>query len=1516
MKKILLSAAFLALCGMGANAQRTTDKLSRGLVAVKTDKGVFCSWRITAEEYYDVKYNIYRDGTKLNAQPLEASNFTDANGSAGSTYTVEAVVRGVAQTKSPVAKVWEKNYKTIVPKHDPSLTSTYVPNDACCADVDGDGELEILMKYDNQSEISASYPRDGYNGEYSLFECLKQDGTVLWWVNCGPNMGDFQNNEQNIIAFDWDKDGKAEAVFRAADGTTIHMADGTKHVIGDASKNYRAATGGGANWFMHDGAEYLVYVNGQTGKPYQVMDYPLKRLEEGETNLEKAWGDGYGHRSTKHFFGAPFLDGRNASIFLARGIYTRHKMIALDVNPATHELVERWRWNCNDSGSAWFGQGYHNYGVADVDWDGRDEIVFGSMVIDDNGHGLSTTGLGHGDSQHCSDFDPYTHGQEIFACNEDNPNNNFRDATTSKIYYRTTGGNDDGRANMGNFLNDYPGAQGVTSRDNNLISAATHTGIVGDNKSSVTITQNFRIYWDGDLCEESFDYSNGKNTQGAIFKARQGRIALLEGSKTNNDTKGTPCYQGDLMGDWREEVMMRDADNNIRIYTTDIETPWRNYSLWHDHQYRNAMVWQMCGYNQTPHTSYFLGELEGITKAPAPLTMTGRTEVANGATIGSSASGKHMIMCETGNMTVNVADGAAPYILTVNAPTWVQGHDSNSNITTEVFTHTITGGAFAGEMRLVKQGDGILTLPNVTETYSGETDIWAGTLNFDGTLQNSPLWLNRFAVLNTNGGRFMKGMRMDYASEVNIGTAEKAGTMETTALTMGFGSRLKIDIFGEGLQADMVKAESLTIEKKDWTNGPQYLAPVIELSDHNMQSGRYLIAEVAKIEGSLDDLIVEGMDGYKKVFVYENGKLYLDITVYEAGNATWTGSEDGNWDIDGTQNFVDGTSGEKRTFVPGDDVTFDDKATTTDVTIAETVAPGNVIFNNESKNYTINGESILSKGQLTKNGAGCVTLNNVNTFDGGVVINGGKLVAGVFANNVGTDLGALGDINTRVTINNGAALSANESATLGQPVSVGTGGGTIEVANGKTLTMGKGISGATQTLTKTGAGTLALGTGNSVTKLVINGGTVQASENSSSVQQWPSTVELRNGTMRDADNLYSYSSCNVNIIVPEKCTGNYYLDGRCDYKGKLTGAGSLTVYARSVRNQLQGNWSDFEGTVTAAYSKSGSYDPDFIWDNAYGLPKATLSINSGVTVNAGSRQMTIGNIKGAGELRTTGNVTIGGRNETISYTGTFAGMALTKTGDGEWKVTKALGTPKSVTVNKGLISLPAAAGRGTPLPDVSAANTITLTGETVKMRGQGTVASISVQNGAVLEPGYYSGTSATHYGQITATKDVNVAEDGVLSLYINNAPGKTNVHSSMDIAGKMTLNGTLKVGMSNTYSPSIGDEFTLWTAGSFDGTPKFELPALPAGMAWDSSALSTSTGVLKVVVATAVENIPANEVVRCDVYTIKGVKVGTLSATRANVEAVAKEQLSLAGGTYIVRMTAKGCNETIKIIVR
>ena len=587
MKRLFL-VALLGLMTIVAQAQRVTDKLDRGLVAMKAGVGVYLSWRIFGEEYYDVTYNVYRDGVKVNDAPLSVSNYTDNSGTTASTYTVAAVVKGKEQEPCQAVTPWASSYKEIKLKHE-GIKSTLVPNDACCADVDGDGELEILMKFDNLSEMNASYPRGGYQGEYSIFECLKQDGTRLWWVNCGPNMGDFQNNEQNIVGYDWDGDGCAEVVMRAADGTVIHLADGTTYTVGNASVNVRAATGGGTNWFVTTDGEYLVYMDGKTGKPYQCLPYPLKRLESGETDLNKAWGDGYGHRCSKHFFGAPYLDGRKPSIFLARGIYTRHKMIAYDVDPATHKLKERWRWY-NNSNGPWKGQGYHNYCVADVDMDGRDEIVFGSMVIDDNGKGLSTTGFGHGDAEHVGDLNPYIHGLEIYACMEDNPGNNYRDATTSKVYHRFQAGNDDGRAMAGNFTNNFPGGLGCSAREG-AISTITGSAISG--LEATGVNTNFRIYWDGDLCEETFNYINGKNTEGCIAKyGSWSAIYTCAGSMTNNDTKGTPCYQGDILGDWREEIIMRTSNNNIRIYSTPKETKWRNYTLWHDHQYRNAMVWQ------------------------------------------------------------------------------------------------------------------------------------------------------------------------------------------------------------------------------------------------------------------------------------------------------------------------------------------------------------------------------------------------------------------------------------------------------------------------------------------------------------------------------------------------------------------------------------------------------------------------------------------------------------------------------------------------------------------------------------------------------------------------------------------------------------------------------------------------------------------------------------------------------------------------------------------------------------
>ncbi len=1507
------------------NAQRVTDELGRGLVAMKTDAGVFCSWRITANEWDNTEYNIYRGSTKLNSTPLKVSNFTDASGSLDASYTIRPVVNGVEGAACAAVKPWEKNYTIIKPKHAADIKTALVPNDATVADVDGDGDLEIIMKYDN---TAASYSK-GDNGIFTVVECLEMDGSVKWWINFGPNMGDFQNNEINIIATDWDGDGKAEVVFRAADGTIIHQADGSTYTVGDASLNYRG-TGDGfpsGQWFMHWGKEYLVYANGETCKPYQCIDYPLMRVEPEnnpnnilsgsayDTLVSNEWGDGYGHRSSKYFFGAPYLDGRKPSLFLARGIYTKHKMIAYDIDPATHELIERWRWN--SIGGAWHGQGYHNFGIADVDWDGRDEIVYGSMVIDDNGYGLSTSGLGHGDAQHCSDFDPYTHGQEIFACNEDSPNNNYRDATTSKIYYRTTGGDDDGRSNMGNFIDEYPGGEGISSRDNNIIGGASHKAIVGDSKSTVSITQNFRVYWDGDLCDESFDYSNGKNTAGGIYKAKQGRIALLEGSKTNNDTKGTPCFQGDILGDWREEYIMRDGDNNIRIFSTDFPTEYRVYSLWYDHQYRNAMNWQMCGYNQPPHTSFMLSAFEDRIVPPAPLTMTGRTEVANNGTIASSLNGKHVIVCETGDMTLSADKGVAPAILTVNTPTWVEGHNDNNNITTKTFTHTISAGTFGGDMRLIKQGDGKLVMPAGTHAYSGKTEIWAGTVAVDGELTNSPVWMNNFAVLETSSLKAPKGIDMNYASVLRLGDKTKAGSLTTGDLTLGFGSIAEIDLFADG-SADQMNASKLTIEKKDWTNGPEYLQPIIKFTAHpaegstTLPQGKYLIGEIGAINGNLSDLILLGIEDMKKELLAEGGKLYIKLSAYQPGFKTWMGGEAAMWDLDNSVAFKNDETGKNDVFVPGDEVKFDDSALSTDIVINGRLQPATVTFNNNDKDFVLSGEGqIIGEGKLVKEGKGTLTINNINSFTGGTYINGGKLVAGVFANNIGNDLGALSDVNSRIYISNDATLGVNASGTLGQRISVSAGNAAIEVADGATLTTTYGIASGSigQKIYKRGKGTLNLAGNNTVSRLVIEEGTVNASEVNGTTISLPGTVEFVNGALWDPENMYTYSNNPTNYFVDAGNKGSLYLDSRCTYNGKLTGAGTFSVYAAGIRCDLKGDWSGFEGELSVGYFKRGSYDPEFKWDNSFGMPKATLNIPSGVTFNAQGYNVKLGNLKGSGIYNGSGTLTIGNDEKAISYSGTFTGKPkVVKTGKCDLYMSKLMTEISSLNVNDGTMTLNASK---------SPYNTTYLTAPLVvegnaKLRGRGTVGNISVSGNGVLEPGTFSDSNPYHYGAIFSTGDVTVNPGATLSLYLRVA-GKSNSHSYIDVKGNLNIEGNVVVDMNPEYTPAVGDEFVLWTAAKFSGTPNITLPKLPAGLEWDFAGLKDASGVLKVVAAAGVNSIEAGAQVTCKVYDTLGLCLGTVETTKANAAAAVKSELRLRSGLYILVLEANGQTETLKL---
>lgn len=1530
-KKLLATSALALLVSMGANAQRFTDKLDRGLVAVKTTKGVYCSWRIQADEYYDVKYNLYRDGTKVNAEPLDVSNFTDTSGSESSQYTVKAVLNGVEQQASKAATVFKSNYKEIKIKHDASLKATYEPNDACCADVDGDGEVEILMKFTNLEESAQRYPKNGptidgvETKEYSMLACLKQDGTVLWWVNCGPNMGDFQNNEQNIVGYDWDMDGKAEVVMRLEEGSTVHMADGTTYTIGANGKNgsswtnYREPKASGSvEWFTHYGKEFLWYCEGATGKPYQCIEFPLKRLEDGETDLKAAWGDGYGHRSSKYFFGAPYLDGKHPSIFLGRGIYTRHKFIAYDVDPKTHDLKVRWKWTNNQPGSPWYGQGYHNYIVADVDWDGRDEIVWGSMVIDDNGMGLSTTGLGHGDAQHIGDFNPYIHGQEMFACNEDNPSNNYRDATTSKIYYRKTDTNDDGRCLAGNFYNDFPGAVGHSAHDT-PISTVTNEHVSTNTNG---LSMNFRIYWDGDLLEECFN-----NTE--VTKPGVGTIATFLGAYSNNGTKATPCYQGDIFGDWREEVIERTVDNNIRIYTTNEPTKWRNYSLWYDHQYRNGMVWQPCGYNQPPHVSYFLGELEGITIAPPPLTTTGREEV--GSSISKALDGKHALLATTGDATVSVAEGASPAIFTDNAPSWVQGtaasecRTKDTEIKYTYYTHTLTGGAFTGGMRLVKQGDGTLVLPNVKQTYTGKTDVWAGTLQFDGTMESSPVWLNRFAELNSNGGNFKGGIKADYGSVIRPGGKESIGTLTTSSLDLGFGARVVFD--AKDGNVDKLVAAKMSIEKKYWKNGPQYNTPVFEFATAPAP-GTYTLAEVGELTGKLSDIVVEGLDGHKFSLEYTDGKIILNLSdTRDSESCVWTGEKGSVWDLMSTENF----SSSDKMFVTGDELTFNDDAATSNVSIAEDVTPGNLYFKNNKKVYSLAGKgSILGEGSLNVVGTGTVYVKNTNKYSGGTNVKGGILIPSTLANKDGLEYGSLGAADNTITLSNTGILKVTTGMTASHPIVLGEDGGVIN--NTGTLILNGGIrkgAGKNRDLYKMGAGTLQLNSTADFDVLYINQGTVYDFQDG----HFSGKTIVLNGSkvvLQASNSIYSSNSDNVNIEVPKGKSGIWYPDGRCDYTGKLTGEGTIDIYGTWIRCPFKGDWSKFEGTINAKRGNKNAYEPVFDFNNTYGIPLATLNVDSRFTKDyafcTNGKSFAIGALTGSGYISNGGNfgsgantLTIGGKNTNFEFKGSINGSNVVKNGTGIWTISSedVLANAKSLEIVDGVVKL----NKATATSSMTAPTVLYVRNEG-ELRGVGCTYGVSLLKGGILRPGSNAETAQTNNtGVINILKNLNAVVGS--SIYVNKTKAdsisvnaytgsKSPAWAFLNVGGNAVLNGTIYVTYKDTWTPAVGDYVrVLDCAGSISGNPTFELQALPAGLEWDTTPF-LSTGTIRVAVSTGIKEVGLDGgSFKADVYTIGGFKLTSLMTTKATMMSDLKNR-GLAAGTYIVRTAQGGIKITLK----
>jgi autotransporter-associated beta strand protein len=1468
---LLLSLLFIVTTTR-VDAQRHVDKLDRGLVTTiaQNGNGNFISWRILGEEQYDVTYNLYADNVKI-ASGLKVSNYVHTTGTASTTYKVSPVIRGVEGDKCAAVTRWSgtDTYSltgfttgyldipglTVTDREGLNATSAYEFNDVVAADVNGDGKLELICKrnYTGDRYITSNTTR------FNRIEVLTLKGELLWWIDLGPNMQAGPEEQWDAIAFDWDLDGKAEVLMRGADNMIIHKTDGTTLTIGD-NPSYDSRTVSNTQ-YTSVGNEYLLYINGETGDPYPIgendkrwMTYPLKRYETGESSLA-VWGkdgDG-GHRASKHYFGAPYLDGQKPSIFLGRGTYTRHKFASYNIDPSTHKLTQRWYWTNNVGSSPWFGQGYHNFAIQDVDMDGRDEIMFGSMTFDDNGKGLSTVGLGHGDAQHCGDLDPYRFGLEQFTCNESSPNMNYRNATTSEIYYRSQGTGDDGRALMGNFSNSYPGCEGRSVNTGFISSVADKaiSEITADNFITWS-NLNFRIYWDGDLLDEVLD-SPGTAKSPKIDKPGVGRIFLSNAGNMNNDSKNNPCMSGDIIGDWREEIVIRNG-TGMRVYTSNYTTTYRIPTLWHDHGYRQAMVWQTIGYNIPPHLSYFLGELEGITSAPPVLTTTGRDLVANGGTIGTNHAGKQVLVFSNQNNAITVEDGVQPWNVIFNAPSWTQGQNNSETSAkvapiTQYYTTTVTGGAFAGTMRLIKQGEGELILPAVEQAYTGNTDIWNGTLTFNGKLLNSTLWLNRHTTLNSKGGQF-RSIKAEYNATIRPGGKDILGTITTDTLQLGFGARLQLDLT-DTQNTDKLNAKVLTLETKPWKYGPKYLTPVIEFVAGNPTIGTYDLGQVDTIIGQLSNIIIEGIGTSLKASLSRNNKhLYLIIAnIREATSIIWNGNESAIWDFAQSKNFTAASDSTAKTefFVTGDKVLFDATGTRKAITLKGQLEADSIIVDGAAS-YSFGGTgSIIGASQLIKRGTGSITITTDNSYTGGTRISGGTVAISSLSN-ANLALGQLGGVNTlasKFIIENSATLQTSGTVTQGSPMQMaGEKGGIIN--NLGDFIVNKTISGTI--LTKKGSGWMKFNVNNNLDRLIINGGTVQCVSSSLPGR----TVEFQSGT------LLENTSTSYAIHIPKGMSGTQTLVNNATFANKVTGEGILTINCTVIsgsgwfatRTPIKGDWSQFEGTINAVGSYgSKDTDPRFTLDASTGLAKGTLNIATNTTIQNTGKTFAIGKVTGGGKLGGWASFANDGATGTNTWRlgnetdWTWSGIVTSnsnfiKSGSGKVSLTGAHNHTGYTIVEAGQLLISGSTvklGTGT----LTVKNGATLSGIT----GTGALSNsaYTFETGATLQVGT---TPTATTGKIDfGGKNVTISKNAVVDLGIYS----TQIYTTLQNINKLTMNGTVRLHLSN-WTPALGDSIQLFQqVVTFAGTPVLESLVIDAaqGLYWDTTDLATK-GILRV----------------------------------------------------------------------
>ncbi len=1528
------------------------EKLDRGVVAVRNNSSdYFISWRYLATDPENIQFNLYakKSGgsfTKLNANPLTIPNFQASSSavSNGTQLYVTTVINGTEGTPSQIFTVNSTGFNSYRsayldfsynPANDGLELHKYSTKFIWPADLDGDGEYDFVVD------------RLSVDGGSHKIQAYLRNGSLLWTVDMGPNVSISEGQDDMVIAYDMDIDGKADVVIKSSDGTKFADGKGvngstTLDTDNDGIIDYNPQN-------VKNPPQYITVIDGMTGKEKNSIEM---RYPSNYTRTNKAIFMGTEYSNLNGMMAIIYIDGKHPSVGFvyktrtSSDKYHWYYASAYGYN-ASGQWVNWYNWERGYLGAAEF----HSIRSADVDLDGRDELLNGGYGIKYNGTLAFNANISHGDRFRTGDIDPERPGLETFAIQQNNPTmlgQLIYDAATGdaikRIYMSAVG--DVGR---GECMDVDPSRIGYEfwSTMANIYDAKGNVLYEGS-----TPFPHEGIWWDGELDREDLSAPDGNGFNADVRKfdvnSRTFASRLIEFAKmTNYAVKSEygvrPAFFGDIAGDWREEVLLekfgnvtatlKDKNGNDSIatvnssigfvgFSTDYPTTKRIYCLMQNPAYRNQTTTK--GYYQSPIPDFYLGyDMPVPPVSPvqqAKLTWSSGTAFDNVSSNFVLADEKTKSVFTDGDdvMFDFSGDNSSPILLNVDlAPSRLYAINPKGK-------DFILGGTgkLTGTMDLIKSQNGKFTL-NGNHNYTGKTIISEGNLCLNGS-SNSPIEVRAKGTLSgsvvLNGGiTLTPGLNVE-GGRLSPGNGLEAGKLGKIvvngALTLPGKSNIEIDI----LPDDLYKNDSLVINGDFTVNGINNI-----IVNGTLSPGTYtLVTWTGTLTGSLSNFNVTGISGLPVRLVLEGKNLQLVVeATRSASSVTWTGVADSSWDYM-TTNFQTLTVPHQSTFfVQNDSVTFDDNAVKTTVQIGEQMITKGVTVNNVAKSYTFTGTGgIAGAGIFTKTGKGLLDMGNIqSTFTGkSVYTNALVKVTALNQTSIPGPLGQASSLPANWVMTNSRLIvdAANSNTDRGLTIQ---GTDTIEISKSNGVVSITGAITGTGGLVKTGTGQLNVSSSSANTytgETVIKAGTIGLGtlEMNRTGFGKSGKIRMENGSrIRMFDNNSDYNQNPTwYITIPEGSTARIDASSRCNINGTISGEGTLNYYVPYVRGDLvAGGGNNFTGTINVT-------GRDFrVTANSATFPKAAINLGANVFMGAyssvGSSSTNASTVVKIGSLAGDATSSVGGGtwqigtdNRDAIFRGVFAsGATVTKSGTGKWTLTNASTLTSTFSVTDGTLVVQNTTGSATGTGNLNMSGSAILAGTGI-IGG-----NANISNSAKVMPG----NNEAALGTLTFSKNLSLTTGSTVVM-------KTisTANDQLKVDGTLFLNGNLELrNLSGSWTE--GKSYTLFVAPVISGSFTTISPAVPAeGLVWDTSRINE--GVISVKIPSGVSRINASHVrvypqpvvnhcfitlendaadkMLVEVFSAKGEKQDiSLSTTAGNI--IKLDMSNLIPGLYVLKLT-------------